>query len=102
PRRAPRGPTPSPSTTLFRSWSWLIPEASGTSSSPGPEENRTVTFAPASTVVPVLGFHFTASPSGTSPLVTGSPTTSCDVPEGEADRKSTRLNSSHVSISYAV
>src|SRR5690625_5819296 len=34
--------------------------------------------------------------------VTGAPVIPCDVTDDKEDRKSTRLNSSHVAISYAV
>src|SRR5438067_3514899 len=74
-RRPPRS-TLFPYTTLFRSRSSGGPTTSAASSKPSTNERKAAVF------------------------VTGNSSTT--PPSSRSDRKSTRLNSSHVSISYAV
>src|SRR3712207_7832049 len=79
-RRPPRS-TPFPSTTLFRSsvpTTLSAPAATTTSTSRSADGSETTTSAEGTTAV------LTAAPSAAQ------------------DRKSTRLNSSHANISYAV
>src|SRR5690606_41079411 len=85
PLRIP-GSTPLPYTTLFRSKSRHHPPSPGPSPSASP------------------GAAFPNRFPGSFPLSVPTAEGECDAPRcpGAKDRKSTRLNSSHVKISYAV
>src|SRR5690606_39739764 len=70
--------------------------------------NRTLPFE--SFRAPVVESMYTRSPTAIGPPAAATSssytpfvfTVICDVPAASSDRKSTRLNSSHVKISYAV
>src|SRR5690606_42118325 len=100
PRRPPRSPL-FPYTTLFRS----LPPSPGAPADPyAPPPGGTMPEQPTSPTQP------TSPPPATPPVETPSESGDAephapDVDPGapaEQDRKSTRLNSSHVKISYAV
>src|SRR5699024_12556041 len=94
PLRRPPTLTVSPSTTLFRSWTVRV----GMGAAHLQEGGRTVTVA--GHRLPAVDVDL-GNPHAVAFLPEQLSLEVLDL-EGELDRKSTRLNSSHVSISYAV
>src|SRR3712207_8702446 len=95
-RRPPRS-TLFPYTTLFRSFQW-DKEACPGYLEPQLPHNPTYNTTPEW----VLSFLFPQPHPGTTAILCPQVRPSCRGKKGQGDRKSTRLNSSHANISYAV